>query len=317
MRVQEPCSLFLHPLHRVFSCPLRPSRSELFLQAFRLSLPVSRLSHTRSRRLAPEIPLSTLVAVDRRTAFGSVRRRCTKALTKQPMGNGRAWENPGRHRHFVFSRLGLAFTAAQCIAWQVARDRWHLLERARLCFHRQKRSVPSKARPTMLAFTSYRKGGSASYIVREELSVRERERDTDRERRKWRNHCRAKIGDEFPLSLAKISHNWRWAYTFPCQKFALFISPFTLPISPFTERSPLWSWNSQRVHTFRCRKFFALFVPPLSNGTSRTTSDRKPKTNYQILPSPILFFPSKSWIKLIPKTSGNRKRDCAWGGSGW
>ena len=59
------------------------------------------------------------------------------------------------------------------------------------------------------------------------------------------------------------------------------------------------------------------FVPPLSNGTSRATSDRKPKTNDQILPSPILFFPSKNWIKLIPKTIGNRKRDCGWGGSGW
>ena len=59
------------------------------------------------------------------------------------------------------------------------------------------------------------------------------------------------------------------------------------------------------------------FVPPLSNDTSRATSDRKPKTNDQILPSPILFFPLKNWIKLIPKTIGNRKRDCAWGGSGW
>ena len=53
---------------------------------------------------------------------------------------------------------------------------------------------------------------------------------------------------------AKNSHNWRWAYTFPCQKFALFVSPFTLPISPFTERSPLWRWKSQRVHTFHCQK---------------------------------------------------------------
>ena len=51
---------------------------------------------------------------------------------------------------------------------------------------------------------------------------REREIQTERERRKWRHHCRAKIGDEFTLSLAKNSHNWRWAYTFPCQKFALF-----------------------------------------------------------------------------------------------
>ena len=35
---------------------------------------------------------------------------------------------------------------------------------------------------------------------------RERERDTERERRKWRHHCRAKIGDEFCTS--------------PCQKCA-------------------------------------------------------------------------------------------------
>ena len=40
--------------------------------------------------------------------------------------------------------------------------------------------------------------------------------------------------------------------------------------------------------------FFAFFVPTLSNGASRATSDRKPKTNDQILPSPILFFPLKN-----------------------
>ena len=83
---------------------------------------------------------------------------------------------------------------------------------------------------------NYRKRGSASYIVREVLLVRERERererDTDRQRRKWRHHCRAKIGDEFTLSLAKNSH-LAMSYTFPCRKFAPFDSPFTLPISPF------------------------------------------------------------------------------------
>ena len=108
----------------------------------------------------------------------------------------------------------------------------------------------------------YRKRGSASYIVREVLSVRERERETDRERRKWRHNCRAKIGDEFTLSHAKNSHNWRWAYTFPCQNFALFVSPFTLPVSPFTERSPLWRWNSQWVHTFHCQKVFRPLCSP-------------------------------------------------------
>ena len=90
----------------------------------------------------------------------------------------------------------------------------------------------------------------------------ERERERYRDRRKWRHHCRAKIGDEFTLSLAKNSHNWRWAYTFPWQKFAHFVSPFTLPISPFTERSPLWRWNSQWVHTFHCQNFFRPLCSP-------------------------------------------------------
>ena len=30
-------------------------------------------------------------------------------------------------------------------------------------------------------------------------------------------------------------------------------------------------------------------------------------------PAAPSFFSSKKWIKLIPKTIGNRKRDCAWG----
>ena len=146
---------------------------------------------------------------------------------------------------------------------------------------------------------------------------RERYRQTERERRKWRHHCRAKIGDEFTLSLAKNSHSWRWAYTSPCQKFALFVSPFTLPVSPFTERSPLWRWYSQRVHTFHCQKNFRPLCSPSFKWHEPCDEWSKPKTNDQILPSPILFFPSKNWIKLIPKTIGNRKRDCAWGGSGW
>ena len=40
MPVQEPCSLFLPPLHRVFSCPLRQARSGFFWLAFCPSLPV-------------------------------------------------------------------------------------------------------------------------------------------------------------------------------------------------------------------------------------------------------------------------------------
>ena len=174
-------------------------------------------------------------------------------------------------------------------------------------------------------FIYYRKRESASYIVREVLSVRERERERERER--YRQTERERDGSDVTIVTLKLAMNshfplpkirtWRWAYTFPCQKFALLVSPFTLPVSPFTERLPLWRWKLQWVHTFHCQNFFALFVPHLSNGTSRATNDRKPKTIDQILPSPVLFFPSKKWIKLIPKTIGNRKRDCAWGGSGW
>ena len=168
----------------------------------------------------------------------------------------------------------------------------------------------------------YRKRGSASYIVREVLSVRERERyrqtdrQRERERRKWRHHFRA-IGDEFTLSLAKNSHNWRWAYTFPCQKFALFVSPFTLPVSPFAERSPWWRWNSQWVHTFHCQKSFrpqALF-PLFQMARAARRVIENPRQMIKSCPV-LFFFPSKKWTKLIPKTIGNRKRDCAWGGSG-
>ena len=111
------------------------------------------------------------------------------------------------------------------------------------------------------------------------------------------------IGDELTLSLAKNSH------------FSFLPSHF--PSLPSRRGHHCGAENRNEFTLSIAKKFFALFVPPLSNGTSRTTSDRKPKTNDQILPSPILFFPLKNWIKLIPKTIGNRKRDCAWGGSGW
>ena len=139
----------------------------------------------------------------------------------------------------------------------------------------------------------------------------ERERETERDRERERERERERDGSDVTivaLKLAMNSHfplpkirNWRWAYTFPYQKFALLVSPFTLPASPFTERLPLWRWKSQWVHTFHCQFFFRPLCSPLSNGTSRATSDRKPKTNDQILPSPILFFPSKKMDQINTK----------------
>ena len=87
------------------------------------------------------------------------------------------------------------------------------------------------------------------------------------------------IGDELTLSLAKNSH------------FSFLPSHF--PSLP-SRRGHHCSAEIRNEFTLSIAKnVFALFVPPLSNGTSRATSDRKAKTNDQILPSPILLFPSK------------------------
>ena len=138
----------------------------------------------------------------------------------------------------------------------------------------------------------YRKRGSASYIVREVLSVRERERDTERDGSDVTNvalklamnlhyplpNIRT-IGDELTLSLAKNSH------------FSFLPSHF--PSLPSRRGHHCGAEIRNEFTPSIATKCFALFVPPPSNGTSRATSDRKPKTNDQILPSPMLFFPSK------------------------
>ena len=137
--------------------------------------------------------------------------------------------------------------------------------------------------PTPLRY--YRKRGSASYIVREVRSVRERdterERERKRDRRKWRHHCRAKIGDEFKRSHAKNSHN--------CCEFTLSLakkSHFSFLPSQFLSHH-----CGAEIHTFRFQQIRPLSSPcsdSLLNGASRATSDWKPKTNDQILPSPII-----------------------------
>ena len=85
------------------------------------------------------------------------------------------------------------------------------------------------------------------------------------------------IGDEFTLSLAKDSH-----FSF---------IPFTLPVSPFTERSPLWRWNSQWVHTFRCQKNFRLlcshsfkWCEPRDEWSKTQDKRSNPAQSYIVLP---------------------------------
>ena len=74
-----------------------------------------------------------------------------------------------------------------------------------------------------------------------------------------------------------------------------------------------WRW----VHTFRCQKCCTLRNSSHSSENShycqmewRGIEVAKETIEFPAAPS---FFSLKKWIKLIPKTIGNRKRDCAWG----
>ena len=145
---------------------------------------------------------------------------------------------------------------------------------------------------------------------------RERERERERERRKWRHLSSAEIGDEFCNFPLPKRWNWRWILHLSLPKistlvlaksFALFLAK-NLHLS-FSSLEGRW------VHTFRCQKRCAL------RNSSRSSfcfcqmawqGIEAPKQTIEFPAAPS-FFSSKKWIKLIPKTIGNRKRDCAWG----
>ena len=106
----------------------------------------------------------------------------------------------------------------------------------------------------------------------------ERERERERERRKWRHHCRAKIGDEFTLSLAKNSH-LAMSLHFPLPKIRTF--RFSLHTSHLTLLMVTIVALIRWVLTFRCQKNFASL--------------------FRLSQVARLFFPSKKWIKLYQK----------------
>ena len=110
------------------------------------------------------------------------------------------------------------------------------------------------------SFWYYRKRGSASYIVREVLLVRERERERERERDGSDvTIVVLKLSMSLHLPLPKI-RTWRWVYTFPCRKFAPFDSPFTLPSSPFLNGHHCGALKFAMSSHFPLPKNFALFV---------------------------------------------------------
>ena len=61
------------------------------------------------------------------------------------------------------------------------------------------------------------------------------------------------------------------------------------------------------VHTFRGQKIRPLCSDSLLNGASRATSDRKPKINDQILPSPIVL-PIKKMNQTNTKNYWKKKK---------
>ena len=91
------------------------------------------------------------------------------------------------------------------------------------------------------------------------------------------------------------------------KSFALFLAKnLHLSFSPLEGR-----WD----RTFRCQKRCALRNSLCSSFcfcqiSWQGTEAPKQKIEFPAAPT---FFSSKKWIKLIPKTIGNRKRDCAWG----
>ena len=112
---------------------------------------------------------------------------------------------------------------------------------------------------------------------------------------------------------------WRWVLHFSLPKmctlvlatsFALFLAK-NLHLGYF----PLeWRW----VHTFRCQKrcTFRYGLHSSHCQMAWLTGDRSSKANDRISGCTVLLSrrkKSKKWIKLIPKTIGNRKRECAWG----
>ena len=132
----------------------------------------------------------------------------------------------------------------------------------------------------------YRMRGSASYIVREVLSVREREIQTDRQTDRERERERERDGSDVTIVALKLAMNLH----FPLPKIRTIGDELTLSLAKNSHFSFLPSHfpslPSRRGHhcdaeirnefTLSIAKiFFSHFVPPLSNGTSRATSDRK------------------------------------------
>ena len=138
----------------------------------------------------------------------------------------------------------------------------------------------------------------------------EREREIQRERERERERESEWDGSDVTLVALNLAMNIApfLAKTLKlAMNFALFLAKnFHLSFSPLEGR-----WD----HTFRCQKRCALRNSSRSSFCFCQMAWQGIEALKQAIefPAAPTFFSSKKWIKLIPKTIGNRKRDCAWG----
>ena len=101
--------------------------------------------------------------------------------------------------------------------------------------------------------------------------------------------CTSVLAKSFALFLAKILHlsfspfEMRWVHTFHCQKRCTF-------------RNSSYSSHCQMAWLI-----------------DRGSKQQSTRSNFRLHRSSFSSKKIEKWIKLIPKTIGNRKRDCAWG----
>ena len=142
------------------------------------------------------------------------------------------------------------------------------------------------AYPTLSTY--YRKRGSASYIVREVRSVRERDTERDRE---WDK-------SDFTLVALKLARNFA-SFVAKTLKLAMNFAPFLAKNLHLSFSPVKWRW----VHTFCCQKRCTLRKSSRSSFCFCQMAWQGIEAPKQMIEFPAApsFFSCKKWIELIPK----------------
>ena len=106
-----------------------------------------------------------------------------------------------------------------------------------------------------------------------------------------------------PTSTFQKLASMEWFFTFPCRKVA--------PLPSVLNGTEFTLSVAKNVALVEAVRIFC-FASVKWRDSLWLTGDRSNKQKIEFPAAPS-FFSLKKWIKLIPKTIGNRKRDCAWG----